>query len=78
MFDFFSFHLLCRERVPITGQKMAAQCRLQDRRWLPAQVIRDSVISVILAAFALRHGNDVVAGDSSAFLLQVCCTLGNA
>jgi len=42
------FHLSC-ERVPITGQKMAAKCRLQDRRWRQAQEFRDSVISVILA-----------------------------
>jgi len=49
IFLFFDlFHLLCRERVPITGKKMAAECRLQDRRWLPVQVIRDGVISVIL------------------------------
>jgi len=50
LFDLF--HLLCPERVPITGQKMAAECRLQDRRWLPAQVIRDSLISVILAGLS--------------------------
>jgi len=36
---FYIFDLLCRERVPIPGQKMAAGAR----------VIRDSVISVILA-----------------------------
>ena len=27
---------------------VASGCRLQDRRWLPVQVIRDGVISVIL------------------------------
>jgi hypothetical protein len=45
---FENFHLLSRESVPITRQKMAAECRLQDRRWLTGQVFRDGVISVIL------------------------------
>jgi len=45
---FDPFHLSC-ERVPITGQKMAAKCQLQDRRWRRAQEFRDSVISVSLA-----------------------------
>jgi len=87
------------------------ECRILGTKWLPAQVIRDSVISVILAGVSVtsrkwrcsrrqfrvlqessstalypwfllvlmwRHGNDVVADDSFAFLLEVSCTMGKA
>jgi len=86
------------------------ECRILGTKWLPAQVIRDSVTSVILAAVSVtlrkwpirrqfrvlqessatalyplfllllvwRRGNDVVADDSFAFLLEVSCAMGNA
>jgi len=43
-----------------------------------ARVIRDSVISGIIAGISVTHGNGVVADDSFAFLMEVSCTMGNA
>jgi len=90
---------------------VGSESRILGTKWLPAQVIHDSVISVNLAAVSVtsrkwrcsrrqfrvlqessatalypwfllvlvwRHGNDVVAVDSFAFLLEVSCTMGNA
>jgi hypothetical protein len=70
------FHLY-RERVHITGQKMATECRLQDRRWLPTQVIRDSLLSVILAG--LNATSRKWRCSRRRFrVLTACCALGNA
>jgi len=56
---------------------VASEYRILGTKWLAARVIRDSVISVILAG-VWHHGNDVVADDNFAFLLQVSCTMGNS
>ena len=57
----------------------ASVCRFQDIRWLPEQ--ESSAIALypwFLQMLVRRHGNDVVADDSCAFLLQMCWTFGNA
>jgi len=58
---------------------IGSECRILVRRWLLAQESSATALYPWLQhVFVSRHGHDVVAHDTCAFLLQVSCTVDNA
>jgi hypothetical protein len=57
---------------------VGSECWILGTKWLPMQVIHDSVISVILAGVTVTSQKWRCSNDIFAFLLEVSCTVGNA
>ena len=63
----------------LSTSSVGSECRILGRRWLPAKESSATALYPWLRhVLVWRHGHDVVADDTCAFLLEVSCTVGNA